>query len=176
MPENKDDIDLDGWNFYRAVWENQFDIARELIQQGEDGNAKSKDGQTPLFVAAFMNSRDMACLLLELGAFVEMWDQNGSTALHWAARHDSLDVARLLLEFGAGVHVSDENGYTPLHWAVQAKSSDVVNLLCDPRQGGADFFWKAKSGSAPHHLKDTNHDSGRILNEWTGKWAEAERK
>ena len=36
MPENKDDIDLDGWNLHRAAEENRPDIAGALIAQGSD--------------------------------------------------------------------------------------------------------------------------------------------
>ena len=34
MPENKDHIDLDGWDLHRAAKEDRLDIARLLIDQG----------------------------------------------------------------------------------------------------------------------------------------------
>ena len=34
MPENKDDIDLDGWDLFRAAKENRSDIARALLDRG----------------------------------------------------------------------------------------------------------------------------------------------
>ena len=40
MPENKDDIDLDGWDLHRAARENRVDIARALIVRGDDVNAR----------------------------------------------------------------------------------------------------------------------------------------
>ena len=36
MPENKDDIDLDGWDLHRAAKENRVDIASALIARGDD--------------------------------------------------------------------------------------------------------------------------------------------
>ena len=48
MPENKDDIDLRGWDLHRAAWENYLDVARLLIEEGAntDGiNLIWMDGQ-----------------------------------------------------------------------------------------------------------------------------------
>ncbi len=44
MPENKDKIDLDGWDLHRAARENRVDIARALIARGNDVNERRSDG------------------------------------------------------------------------------------------------------------------------------------
>ena len=36
MPENKDHIDLEGWDLHRAAKENRVDIARALIARGDN--------------------------------------------------------------------------------------------------------------------------------------------
>jgi len=71
MPENKDDIDLEGWSLHRAARENRVDIARALIARGDDVNARDEDGGTPLHVAAGTNSLDVARLLIDRGANTE---------------------------------------------------------------------------------------------------------
>jgi ankyrin repeat protein len=68
MPENKDHIDLDGWDLRRAAKENRTDIARVLIERGDDIEAKDHHGRTPLYLAAECVSFDVARLLIERGA------------------------------------------------------------------------------------------------------------
>ncbi|SVD36274.1 uncharacterized protein METZ01_LOCUS389128, partial [marine metagenome] len=44
MPENKDDIDLDGWDLERAAKENKVDIARALIARGDYVDGENVNG------------------------------------------------------------------------------------------------------------------------------------
>ena len=69
MPENRDDIDLEGWDLHRAAKENRVDIARALIDRGAEVDARDEDGDTPLHDAAW-KSLDVARLLLDGGAEV----------------------------------------------------------------------------------------------------------
>ena len=68
MPENKDDIDLDGWDLHRAAEENRVDILGALIKRGEDVNARDKYDYTPLYRAAENNCTEAVRLLVEHGA------------------------------------------------------------------------------------------------------------
>ena len=68
MPENKDDIDLDGWDLHRAAKENRVDIARALIDRGAEVDARTRNGDTPLHAATLKGSLDVARLLIEHGA------------------------------------------------------------------------------------------------------------
>ena len=51
MPENThippDDIDLDGWDLFRAAEENRVDITSACLLRGDDVNAKNENGDTP---------------------------------------------------------------------------------------------------------------------------------
>ena len=47
MAENKDDIDLDGWDLHRAAKENRSDIAGALLDRGADIEAKDNIGGHP---------------------------------------------------------------------------------------------------------------------------------
>jgi ankyrin repeat protein len=48
MPENQDEVDLDGWDLHRAAKENRSDIARALLDRGTEVDARDKTGETPL--------------------------------------------------------------------------------------------------------------------------------
>ena len=68
MPENKKvppgDIDLDGWELFRAAKENRVDITWALLARGDDLNAKDEDGRTPEEVALREYSVDVAKVLI----------------------------------------------------------------------------------------------------------------
>ena len=102
MPENKDDINLEGWDLFRAASDTTIaDIVRALIARGDDLNTRDKNGFTPLHVAAWRNSLEVARMLIEKGADIEAKDNDGGTPLHDAARPSCLNIARLLIERGA---------------------------------------------------------------------------
>jgi ankyrin repeat protein len=51
MSENKDDIDLEGWNLHRAAAANRTDIARSLIARGDNIEAQANEEETSLHCA-----------------------------------------------------------------------------------------------------------------------------
>ena len=63
MPENKDDIDLDGWDLFRAAEENRVDITSACLLRGDDVNAKNENGDTPFEHAARNKSYDVTLFL-----------------------------------------------------------------------------------------------------------------
>lgn len=102
MPENKDDIDLKGWTLHRAAEENRVDIARALIERGDDVNAyqdRPYSSSTPLHDAVNGDSPDVARLLIKHGADIEARDVDGDTPLYLALRGGNM--MELLLEYGA---------------------------------------------------------------------------
>ena len=143
MPENKDDIDLEGWDLHRAARENRVDIARVLIERGAEVDAKDNNGWTPLHHAADNNSLGVARLLTEEDAEVDAKNNDGWTPLHIAAMEDFLDVARLLIERRADIEAEDEDGRTPLFWASYFKARTVARLLIERGADtqGIDLSW-----------------------------------
>ena len=126
MPENKDDIDLEGWDLHRAAKENRSDIVRAFVIRGDI------DPEQPF--------SDM------FGSQPYVWqavDEYGRTALQVAAWYNSLDVARLLIEHGADIDAKSNDGNTPLHDAAQENSLDVASLLIDrgANTDGIDLSW-----------------------------------
>ena len=75
-PENKRDIDLDGWDLHRAGEENRPDITLALLVRGDNIQAKDEDGDSPLHLAVWKESLDVARLLIEKGANTDGIDLN----------------------------------------------------------------------------------------------------
>jgi ankyrin repeat protein len=103
-----------------AVFGEQANAARLLIDQGADVNVRSKGSIAqvpPLGTAAFVGSTSLAALLLDAGADVNGEGEEGFTALHAAAQSGNEGLARLLLERGADPGASTADGKRPVDLA-----------------------------------------------------------
>lgn len=99
-----------------AVFAEQEEAARVLIEQGADVNARSRGSIArvpPLGTAAFVRSVALARLLLDAGADVDGQGEGGFTALHGAAQNGDEELVRLLLDRGADPAVSTADGRRP---------------------------------------------------------------
>src|SRR5207253_1752774 len=135
------------------------DVAALLVTHHADVNARNKDGETPLYYAAFSGHKDVAELWLTQHADVNARNKDGDTPLHEAANNDSKDVAELLLAEHADINARSNNGQTPLHWAAHGQHRDGGTVAGSPgrRQyqeqgwrrgcGGPDLRRRAGRGS-----------------------------
>ena len=93
-------------------------VIKFLVSEGADIQAKTKDGFTPLHIAA--NTKDIALVqfLVSQGADVNAKDDHGKTPLFWAAVLGNWETAQFLISEGADINTKTEDGYTLLHWMV----------------------------------------------------------
>ena len=82
-------------------------------------NARSKDGTTPLHIAAANNSAaEAVSLLLKAGANANTRNRDGRTPLHLAAQgNPNPVVTELLLKAGADAKAKDTSGMRPIDYA-----------------------------------------------------------
>jgi ankyrin repeat protein len=108
--------------------EDYIKVARSLIDNGADVNAKSR--WSPLYAAVAKNWKEMVELLISAGADVNSHDEDlQSTPLHIAAEDGNKDIAELLISKGAEVNAKDKDGKTPLKLALENGWNSVVDLL-----------------------------------------------
>jgi N-acyl-D-amino-acid deacylase len=102
---------------------------KDILHRGTPPDVRTRDGTTPLMVAALHGSAEMVELLLEHGADTRAVNQRGVTALLWGAR--DADKVRLLLGRGADPNARSDLGNTPLMVAAgsPAGASAVAHLL-----------------------------------------------
>jgi uncharacterized protein len=114
-----------------AVERDDVELAELLLTAGAHVSARTREGVTPLQLAAINGSGRMLGRLIKSGA-----DPNapltpaGDTALMLAARTGKTDAIRLLLEAGADFNAKETwGGTTALMWAVAEGHADTARLL-----------------------------------------------
>ncbi len=117
-----------------ACYDCPDDLARWLVEQGADIEARDTYGETPLHTRAGHWQGDIE-VLLELGADVHARDSQNRTPLHSAARVGNVEGARLLLARGARADALDDRRLTPLALALaecnnaRIKSAAAISAL-----------------------------------------------
>lgn len=124
-----------------AVGRQDF-VLKDLDRDPALIGTHSRDGWTPLHVAAFFGQEELALKLIERGAEVDARSTNAmkNTPLHAAAAGRKLNLVRLLLQEGANANASQEGGWTALHAAAQNGDREIVELLL---ASGADLNARA---------------------------------
>jgi hypothetical protein len=146
------DVELEIWD---GAALGRLPLVREMHEGWGDFilNEYSRDGYTPLQLAAFFGHEDAARYLIEKGADVSAVAKNAMAvqALHAAAAGDHLGIARLLLEAGAYPNVAQQDSFRPLHAAAQNGNADMARLLL---AHGADPALTDDQGRAPRALAE----------------------
>ena len=105
---NPNHLDEDGMSaiLYAAI-HGQLDVFIELVEMGGDLLAKSRDGSTPLHLAAYYGHDELVQYILKRASSVDpnLRDNDGSTPLHNAAYKGQYACASVLLNHGADVSI-----------------------------------------------------------------------
>lgn len=115
----------------KAAYKGKFARAQLLVEQGADVNASTKDGMTPLIIAARKEDPQLARFLLDHGADTERSTPGDGTALTAAAKRGHLLVITELVERGANINAEAPGVGTPLIVAVRTDHTEVVKYLVD---------------------------------------------
>jgi ankyrin repeat protein len=111
-------------------------VAKLLLVNGAEIEAKYHNGHTPLQFASEYNQKDIVRLLVEKGADIEAKDNKGWTTLYRAIFGGKEDMVRLLLEKRADIEAKDNEGWAELYRAIFWGKEDMVRLLLEK---GADI-------------------------------------
>lgn len=137
---------------HKAVYQDDVDQSRWLLDHGADPNAGDINGFTPLFYAIWRNNTHLAAMLLDAGADIHhagRWlafnredpthrytDIFGKTI----GRHPKRDTFAALVPDGATIH--------PLDWAAFRGNQEFLRFLANR---GADLGRQNEVGMTPAH-------------------------
>jgi ankyrin repeat protein len=114
-----------------AVERDDMDLADVLLRAGARVTGRTREGVTPLQLAAVNGSARMIDRLIKAGADPKApFSTSGDTALMMAARTGKTDALRVLLESGSEVNaVESWGGTSALMWAVAEGNTDAARML-----------------------------------------------
>ncbi len=105
-------------------------IAKILIKNNANINAKSSTDATPLDLASQNGHANVATILLTCKANVDATKTNRWTPLHIASQNGHTKIVNILLNYKANVNARSMNNYTSLHIASQSgHDAEIVDLL-----------------------------------------------
>ncbi|XP_028653377.1 ankyrin repeat domain-containing protein 6b [Erpetoichthys calabaricus] len=144
-----------------AAHKGQVDNVVQLINKGAKV-AVTKNGRTPLHLAAYKGHSEVVRILLKAGCDLNLQDDSDQTALHRAAVVGNCDVISALIQDGCALDRQDKDGNTALHEVSWHGFSQSVKLLV---KAGANVHAKNKAGNTPLHLacQNAHSQSCRIL-------------
>ena len=137
------------------------DLAEHLItEHPEHLNAKGRDEETPMHVAAYAGHADILSLLLDHGADVDGRSIFNHTPLHRASLRGKVEAGQCLLDRGADVHARSNSFRTPLLLAVDEVEFVRMLLKHGARINDYDF-----QGHTPLHraVETQNIQTVRLL-------------
>lgn len=143
-----------------AISEKHEELTRLMIEWGAEIEARDRDGDAPLALAAMKGFRPAVQLLLERGADVHAKSNEDRTALHHAASQGHADLVALLLDSGAKVNALTIYCQTPLNRAAVKGRLDVTRLLVERKadieitdRWGATAMFRAARNNRPNIVK-----------------------
>ena len=107
------------------------EVVEYLLAQGADVELRTKDGNTPIILAAkYFNMWNIQALL-DHGADVNAKNNSGLTALHYSCMsiNRSKLAIDLLVKYGANVNAQTNTGFTALHYAALSEEYPKVHKL-----------------------------------------------
>ncbi len=118
---------------YQALYNEDLELAKELIKNGVNVNAVTEDGEQAIHEASWQGWNDIIILLVNNGADINALVDNGfykgSSPLHFACEYGRTDTIMLLLDLGADITVRNSYKQTLLHHVGITGQYGVAKLL-----------------------------------------------
>lgn len=138
---------------HQAVVNCQIAMVHYLLEENTNLEARSADGETPLYRSVASGNIAITELLLQHGANPNTLTDNawnggghGETPLHRAASDSILEIVLVLIEYGAEIDAESWSCETALYRAVARRSDKIVRLLL---HSGADINFETGTGDTP---------------------------
>ena len=138
-----------------AVYKEDYDMVKYLLDKGANPNASNNENKTALMIANDDGNFDISKLLIEQGANINTQDEYGLTALMNAAMIGDYEMVKFLLENGANINTKDNDGNTVLYYNIYydhygkeemiENAKKIFNLLI---KYGADVNTKDNDGAS----------------------------
>lgn len=115
-----------------AIIAKNFPLTKFLLEKGANPNFKTKNGYTPLILAASKFTKlEEIKLFLDHGAEIEPYERFESSALQEAFKIGSYDVIQYFIKKGANPLFRNNYGENIIHSSLKSKNLEVIQLAID---------------------------------------------
>ncbi|XP_072278229.1 ankyrin repeat domain-containing protein 27 [Pyxicephalus adspersus] len=128
----------------------------KIPSNGLSVNVTSRDGFTPVHIAALHGHTVLVSLLLKHGAQVDAKNGTRAIPLHLACLKGHLEVVKILMEYSTGKNKKDMNGNTPLIYACMGAHLEIASILLE--HGASVNLCNVKGNTALHESVRRNHE------------------
>ncbi|KAM9301991.1 ankyrin repeat domain-containing protein 27 [Gastrophryne carolinensis] len=128
----------------------------KIPSNGLGVNVTSRDGFTPLHIAALQGHTILVALLLKHASQVDAKNGNRALPLHLACHRGHLEVVKMLMEYSTGKNKKDINGTTPLIYSCIGGHLGVARFLLE--HGASVNLCNVKGNTALHEAVRRNHE------------------
>ncbi|WP_408097092.1 ankyrin repeat domain-containing protein [Peredibacter sp. HCB2-198] len=139
---------------------NRVEMAKILIENGADVNARDAKHDTPYLYAGAEGKNEILAMTLEKGADLKSTNRYGGTALIPAAEKGHLETVKMLLKTKINVNHINRLGWTALLEAVILSDGGETHqkIIQELIKGGADVNIADKEGVTPlQHAQRRNY-------------------
>ena len=157
-----------------AVFAGRADIARELVGNGADVNARTPNDSTALMMAAREGHADLARTLLESGADTRPVNEWGDNALAFAMRNRNYGIAKMVSnaeEFARAAKAPESFGAAKKSVPVPPEIGEIVEKMRQAQDDGkpTDELRKALYATLALHRHDSEASRQKAKNGKGGK-------
>ena len=121
---------------FKAIYMQNINIIKELLEKGEKPNISFIDGITPLHIAINKKNEKIIEYLLKYNAnpnsktIIE-----GKTPVHYAIINNSNEkIISLLLEYGGSFNILDNNNKSPMDYINNLDTFNIINNLLNGKK------------------------------------------
>ena len=149
--DRSEDVDSRGFDdgstaLHLASRKGYVELARFLLDNGADANARDKRKSTPLHAASIGGHADVVRVLMERGVDVTAENRDGHNPSFLAFIQGCVEVTRVFIEFNVDAMGDDINTWPPLHRALFEGRTEVARALLEH---GADITHDFQDGLTP---------------------------
>ena len=122
--------DNDGWNMlHYASRGGNPEVIELMLSHVSSIDSITKEGDTPLMIAADYDKLQAVKYLLKQGADPSLQNNNGWNVLHYASRSGNVVIMEEILSHGGDIVSRNNSGQTPLMLAQRFGKSEAVGYL-----------------------------------------------
>ena len=132
--------------WFNAIYNEDKQTLKELIEDGIDVNAKNENGNTALHLAAEWGVDYWVAVLLQHGADIDAINQDGNTALHLAAKNEEIDCVEILLDYYADLEIGNKDEDTAFDLTNSKEIEDLIEKYSDSNNFNLIFDYRYDNG------------------------------